>query len=125
MSHSTWLGNRRSLEIQEHNKALIPGGVVSLNRQIAPALCFVKGDGAYVWDADGNRYIDYHAAFAPFLLGHNHPVVNQAVIDMLQSGQTLMGAGPTFYEGDLAELICRHVPSAQKIQLTNTGSEAT
>lgn len=125
MSHSPWLGNRRSLEIQERNKDRIPGGVVSLNRLIDPALCFVKGNGAHVWDADGNRYIDYHAAFAAFLLGHNHPVVNHAVIDMLQSGQTLMGAGPTYHEGDLAALICQHVPSAEKIQLTNTGSEAT
>ncbi len=125
MSAATWLGNSRSAEIQERNKALIPGGVVSLNRLIDPALCFVKGNGAEVWDADGNRYLDYHAAFAPFLLGHNHPVVNQAVIEMLQSGHTLMGAGPTFYEGELAELICRHVPTAERVQITNTGSEAT
>ena len=88
MSAAKWLGNSRSAEIQERNKALIPGGVVSLNLLIDPALCFVKGNGAEVWDADGNRYLDYHAAFAPFLLGHNHPVVNQAVIDMLQSGHT-------------------------------------
>jgi glutamate-1-semialdehyde 2,1-aminomutase len=120
-----WRGNARSQGILEHNRQFIPGGVVSLNRLIDPVLCFVRGQGAEVWDADGNRYIDYHAAFAPFLLGHNHPAINRAVIESLQGGETLMGAGPTAHEGELAELICRHVPSAEGVQLTNTGSEAT
>lgn len=125
MSSTTWLGNKRSAQIQEQNKARIPGGVVSLNRAIDPAICFVRGNGAEVWDADGNRYIDYHAAFAPYLLGHNHPVINQALIASLEAGHTLMGAGPTLHEGELAELVCRYVPSAESIQVTNTGSEAT
>lgn len=125
MAASHWLGNRKSAEIQEQNKARIPGGVVSLNRQIDPPLCFVKGNGAEVWDADGNRYLDYHAAFAPFLLGHNHPVINQALVASLESGHTLMGAGPTFHEGELARLVCQYIPSAQSMQITNTGSEAT
>lgn len=120
-----WQGNARSREIQARNAERIPGGVVSLNRAIDPPIVFVKGDGAEVWDADGNRYLDYHAAFAPFLLGHNQAHVNQALINSLQSGHTLMGAGPTLHEGELAEKICQHIPSAEQVQLTTTGSEAT
>jgi len=126
-SHSAepWRGNTRSAAVWERNRDFIPGGVVSLNRAIDPPLCFVRGQGAEVWDADGNRYLDYHAGFAPFLLGHNHPAINRAVCDVLESGGTLMGAGPTAQEGELAELICRHAPAAEQVQLTNTGSEAT
>jgi len=123
--HSPWKGNAQSRAIQERGRRHIPGGVVSLNRLIDPPLCFVRGRGAEIWDADGNRYIDYHAAFAPYLLGHNHPAVNAAVAAVLADDETLMGAGPTPHEAELAELICNNVPSAEMVQLTNTGSEAT
>ncbi len=48
------------------NSAFIPGGVSSINRIIDPPISFSKGEGAYLWDTEGKRYIDYHAAFAPF-----------------------------------------------------------
>jgi len=86
---------------------------------------FVRGSGAYLWDADGNRYIDYHAGFAPHFLGHNDPYVTEAVIRELQSGSSLYGSGTTVQEGRLAELICQNVPVAESVQLLNTGSEAT
>jgi glutamate-1-semialdehyde aminotransferase len=54
----------------EENRRWIPGGVVSLNRKVEPEIAFVRGQGAYVWDVDGARYIDFHAGFAPYLLGH-------------------------------------------------------
>ena len=60
----------------------IAGGVVSLNRKVDPAIVFVRAQGSRLWDADGNEYIDYHAAFAPHLLGHNDPGVNH-IIGML------------------------------------------
>ena len=115
----------RSAEILKKNRRFIPGGVVSVNRATQPEIVFVKGAGAYLWDADGNRYIDYHAAFAPHFLGHNDPYVTDAVIRVLRDGASLYGSGTTELEGKLAELICRHVPSVESIQLLNTGSEAT
>jgi glutamate-1-semialdehyde 2,1-aminomutase len=115
----------KSLDILRKNREFIPGGVVSINRAIEPEIVFVKGQRAYLWDAEGNRYIDYHAAFAPHFLGHNDPEVTEAVVRVLQDGASLYGTGTTRLEGQLAELICRNVPSVESIQLLNTGSEAT
>jgi glutamate-1-semialdehyde 2,1-aminomutase len=78
-----------------------------------------------MWDADGKKYIDYHAAFGPHFLGHNDPYVTDAVIRTLQEGDSLFGSGTTVLEGKLAELICSHVPAVQSVQFLNTGSEAT
>jgi glutamate-1-semialdehyde 2,1-aminomutase len=108
-----------------HNSAYIPGGVSSTNRIIDPPLSFSKGAGAYLWDIDGKRYIDYHAAFAPHFLGHNFAPVNEAVVESLHSGASLFGAGPSQLEGRLAELLCKNVPAVDKVCLQNTGSEAT
>lgn len=115
----------RSAAILEHNRRFIPGGVVSVNRAVSPEIVFVRGEGAWIWDAEGNRYLDYHAAFAPHLLGHNDPHVNEAVRRVLEAGASLFGTGTTELEGRLAELVCRHVDFVDSIQLLNTGSEAT
>jgi glutamate-1-semialdehyde 2,1-aminomutase len=97
----------------------------SLNRETNPNIVFVKGEGAELWDEDGNRYLDYHGAFAPFLLGHNHPEVNAAVERVLRDGSSLFGAGTTALEGKFAELICESIPFADLACVLNTGSEAT
>jgi glutamate-1-semialdehyde 2,1-aminomutase len=115
----------KSKAILERNRQWIPGGVVSVNRATSPEIVFVKGQGAWIWDADGNRYLDYHAAFAPHFLGHNDPYVNQAVRRVLDEGASLFGSGTTELEGRLAELVCRHIDFIDSIQLLNTGSEAT
>jgi glutamate-1-semialdehyde 2,1-aminomutase len=107
------------------NNRWIPGGVVSLNRKVEPNLCFTRGKGSRVWDLDGNEYVDFQAAFSAIFLGHNDPDVNEAVAEALRDERVLMGAGPTDREGELAELICSRVPSVEKLQITNTGSEAT
>jgi glutamate-1-semialdehyde 2,1-aminomutase len=107
------------------NGAYIPGGVSSTNRIIDPPISFEKGQGAYLWDIDGKRYIDYHAAFAPHFLGHNFAPINEAVVDSLRSGASLFGAGPSLLEGHLAELLCKNVAAVDKVCLQNTGSEAT
>ncbi len=114
-----------SSAILERNREVIPGGVVSLNRCIDPVRSFVRAKGAYLYDAEGRRYIDYHAAFSPYLLGHCDADVDGAVIESIQSGQSLMGAGPTTWEGELARLLVECVPTLDKVQITNTGSEAT
>jgi len=115
----------KSREILKRNQRFIPGGVVSVNRAVQPEIVFTRGLGAYVWDADGNRYIDYHAAFAPHLLGHNNSHVNAAVASVVSNGASLFGTGTTELEGKLAELICTHIPAIESVQFLNTGSEAT
>jgi glutamate-1-semialdehyde 2,1-aminomutase len=104
---------------------VIAGGVVSLNRKVEPGIAFVRALGSRIWDADGNEYIDYHAAFAPHLLGHNDPEVNDAVVRAMREGWSLMGSGTTPWEVRLAELLHDAVPGLEKLQLTNSGSEAT
>src|SRR3954471_17367649 len=111
--------------VLQHNRRYIPGGISSVNRSIDPAITFVKGEGAYLWDSEGKRYIDYHAGFAHYFLGHNFAPVNEAAAAALKGGDSLFGAGPSIAEGRLAELICEHVPAAEKITFLNTGSEAT
>jgi glutamate-1-semialdehyde 2,1-aminomutase len=111
--------------VLQHNRRYIPGGISSVNRSIDPAITFVRGEGAYLWDSEGKRYIDYHAGFAPYFLGHNFKPVNDAAAAALASGDSLFGAGPSIAEGRLAELICEHVPAAERITFLNTGSEAT
>jgi glutamate-1-semialdehyde 2,1-aminomutase len=113
------------VSLMARNSAYIPGGVSSTNRVIDPPIAFVKGVGAYLWDIDGKQYTDYHAAFAPHFLGHNFAPVNEAVIDVLRSGESLYGAGPAVLEGRLAELVCKNIAVSEKVSLQNTGSEAT
>ena len=110
--------------VLQHNRRFIPGGISSVNRAIDPAITFTKGEGAYLWDAAGKRYVDYHAGFAPYFLGHNFKPVNDAAAAALTSGDSLFGAGPSVLEGVLAELIVTHVPAVEKLTLLNTGSEA-
>jgi glutamate-1-semialdehyde 2,1-aminomutase len=115
----------KSQAILNRNKRYILGGIASVNRAVDPEIVFLRGEGAYIWDAEGNRYVDYHAAFAPHLLGHNDPHVTAAVERALQDKCSLFGAGTTELEGQLAELICRSAPFVESVQLLNTGSEAT
>ena len=116
----------RLQELLSRNQKYIPAGISSANRIIDPPLAFVRGQGAYLWDIERRRYIDYHAAFAPYFLGHNFAPVNQAAIDILHAGDSLFGAGPSQLEGLLAELLCTRIGGAlEKVVLLNTGSEAT
>lgn len=111
-------------EIVNRAQQVIPGGVNSTNRMLDWPMATRETEGAYFTDADGNRYLDYHAAFGPLVLGHNHPRVNEAVREATFRID-LMGVGVTEIEVELAETIVKHVPSAEKVLLTNSGSEAT
>ncbi|MEP7111620.1 MAG: aspartate aminotransferase family protein [Ferruginibacter sp.] len=103
----------------------IAGGVVSLNRKVDPAIIFKEGKGSKIYDINGKEYIDYHAAFAPYLLGHNYDAVNNAVLEIIQSNISLIGSGTNELEIRLAKTLCRLIPSLELIQITNTGSEGT
>jgi glutamate-1-semialdehyde 2,1-aminomutase len=103
---------------------VIPGGVNTCRRQSTQGLCFERGEGAYLWDLDGNRYVDYHAAYGAILLGHSHPAVTERVSATLRDN-VLFGAGVTRAEVTLARKIVEHVPSADQVVVCSSGSEAT
>lgn len=116
---------RSSREWNESGSRYIAGGVVSMNRKVDPPLVFRKAHGCFLEDCDGKRYVDYHGAFAPHLLGHNDEGVNGAVRKALDLDWSLMGSGTTPWEVELAQLLCESIDSLDKVQITNTGSEAT
>ncbi|HEX3601211.1 MAG TPA: aspartate aminotransferase family protein [Lacipirellulaceae bacterium] len=115
----------RSQKLLADNEQVIPGGLASINRRAEPCIAFAKAKGSRLWDIDGHEYIDYHAAFSAYILGHADPDVDAAVIAALHSGRSNYGSGPTADEGELARLFLRCVPTAEKVQFFNTGSEAT
>jgi len=84
---------------------------------------FVRGEGAYLWDADGKRYIDYVGSWGPAILGHAHPEVVRAVQDAARSG--LSFGAPTEAEIEIAEALCRLLPSLELVRLVSSGTEAT
>jgi glutamate-1-semialdehyde 2,1-aminomutase len=111
------------------NRALerIPGGVnspVRAFRAVGGKPIFIaRGEGSKIWDVDGREYIDYVGSWGPLLFGHRPPEVIAALEEVLRTG-TSFGA-PTEREVELAELICRLVPSVEKVRLVNSGTEAT
>lgn len=111
--------------LQKEAEKYIAGGVVSLNRKVEPNIIFKRGKGSKIYDEEGKEYIDYHAAFAPHLLGHNDDRVNEAVINIIKENWSLFGTGTNELEIELAKLLCESIPSLELIQVTNTGSEAT
>lgn len=115
----------KSQELLAENSKLIPGGLASLNRKAEPVIAFARAKGSKLWDVDGNEYIDYHAGFAPYILGHSDDDQTAAVTLAMQSNLSNYGSGPTPEEGELARLFLQAVPHAEKVQFFNTGSEAT
>lgn len=115
----------KSVAILSKNAHYIPGGVVSTNRSVDPPIVFQHASGAWMWDAEGNKYLDYHAAFGPHVLGHNDARVNEAVRKVLADDRSLFGSGTTELEGKFAELLCENIPWVERVQVLNTGSEAT
>ncbi len=104
--------------------AVTPGGVNSGTRGLEAPIVWARADGAYLHDADGRRYLDYHAAFGPIILGHNHPAVNDAVAQAMTQVD-LTGVGTTELEILLAEKVVEHVPSAEMALIFGSGTEAT
>ena len=105
----------------------IPGGVNSPVRAFrgvgGEPLFFASGDGAWLTDVDGNRYVDYVGAWGPLILGHRHPAVIEALERQLEKG---LGYGAsTEAEVELAETVCRLLPSIEQLRLVTSGTEAT
>lgn len=105
-------------------KEVIPYGVNSNFRYWGDDATIIidRGEGAYVWDVDGNRYIDYRLGFGPIILGHAHPHVNNRVIEAIGRGVTF--ASTTELEIEAAERITR-LTGMDQVRLTNSGSDAT
>ena len=105
----------------------IPGGVNSPVRAFRSVggtpRFFTRGEGAYVWDADGQRYIDYVGSWGPLILGHAEPDTVKAVQDAAARG--LSFGAPTEAEIDLADLLVQLVPSMDMVRLVSSGTEAT
>lgn len=121
------MSRTKSLQAFTAAKNLIPGGVNSPARAFGAVggepLFFARGDGAYLFDIDGEKYLDYIGSWGPLILGHAHPAVVDALERTVRQG-TSFGA-PTEAETELASLIVEAVPSAEKVRLVNSGTEAT
>jgi glutamate-1-semialdehyde 2,1-aminomutase len=118
----------RSAELFDRACATIPAGVNSTARASwsgwDPYPLFVdRGEGAYLFDVDGNRYIDYLLGLGPMILGHRPPKVTAAVVEQIQNRGTVF-ALPTAQEALLAQKIISAVPSIDQVRLCNTGTEA-
>lgn len=117
----------KSIALFEQAKSLMPGGVNSPVRAFkninGNPIFFEKAQGAYLFDADGNKYIDYIGSWGPMIMGHSHPEIVNAIKKQAELG-TSYGA-PTSLESSVAELIIKNVPSIEKIRMVNSGTEAT
>ena len=117
----------RNEELFARAQKTIPGGVnspVRAFRSVGGTPRFlVRGEGAYVWDADGKRYFDYVGSWGPAILGHAHPQTVHAVQETAARG--LSFGAPTELEIEMAETLCRLVPSMDLVRLVSSGTEAT
>ena len=111
----------------QRSQEFIPGGVNSPVRAFKSVggtpVFFKQGKGAYVWDEDNKSYIDYVGSWGPLILGHAHPEVIKAVQNKIKDGLTF--GAPTEAELEIAELLCKLVPSIEQVRLVSSGTEAT
>ena len=117
----------RSHDLFAQAQKHIPGGVNSPVRAFkgvgGDPVFFKKAQGAYLFDEDGNKYIDYVASWGPAILGHTHADVLKAVSDVMQNG--LSFGAPTELEIHMAEKVCELVPSMDMVRMVSSGTEAT
>ncbi len=117
----------QSRELQKRAEKLIPGGVnspVRAFRSVGGEPPFlVRGEGAYIWDADGNQYVDYVGSWGPLILGHSVPDVVDAIIRAARKGTSFGASTPT--EADLAALVAEAFPVVEKVRFVSSGTEAT
>ncbi len=111
----------------ERAREYIPGGVnspVRAFKSVGGEPVFIhRAQGAYLWDEDGNRYIDYVGSWGPMILGHAHPDVIAAVKSMADKG--LSFGAPTQVETAMAKMICDRIPTVDKVRMVSSGTEAT
>lgn len=117
----------KSRKLQQRAEAVIPGGVNSPVRAFRAVggdpPFIVRGEGAQMWDADGNRYIDYVCSWGPLILGHAEPAVVEAITQAARNGASFGASTPS--EVDLAETVLKAFPSMEKVRFVSSGTEAT
>ncbi|HEV2112509.1 MAG TPA: glutamate-1-semialdehyde 2,1-aminomutase [Terriglobales bacterium] len=117
----------RSKELRARAEALIPGGVDSPVRAFGSVggtpPFIVRGDGPHMWDADGNRYIDYVGSWGPLILGHAHLEVVEAIEQAARKGASFGASTPA--EADLAEMVVAAMPAIERVRFVSSGTEAT
>ncbi len=115
-----------SEQLFERARRVLPGGVnspVRAYRAVGMAPRFItRAEGPYVYDEDGRRYIDYVCSWGPMILGHNHPVIREAVERAVKDG--LSFGAPTRREVEIAELMVELVPHIEMVRMVNSGTEA-
>jgi glutamate-1-semialdehyde 2,1-aminomutase len=110
--------------LTERADRVMPGGHMSPSRKLGHPYAFVRAQGAYLYDADGNEHVDFHCGFGASILGHCHPTVRRhvaAVADRID----LVGAGILDLEVETAEALVRCIPCAEQVAFCSSGSEAT
>ena len=116
----------RSEELFEQAVKVLPGGVnspVRAYRAVGMAPRFItRADGPFIWDEDGRKYIDYVCSWGPMILGHNHPVIREAVEKAVKDG--LSFGAPTRREVEIAQLMIDLVPNIEMVRMVNSGTEA-
>jgi glutamate-1-semialdehyde 2,1-aminomutase len=127
MTQATNLVTNKSEELFSQAQKVIPGGVnspVRAFKSVGGTPSFIKrAQGAYIYDADDNAYIDYVGSWGPMILGHNHPAILDAVINTAQNG--LSFGAPTELEITMAEKVRELVPSMESLRMVSSGTEAT
>ncbi len=131
MSDSTQVGGNlrltRSQELFQEAQELLPGGVnspVRAFRGVGGTPVFIDAaNGPYLYDVDGNRYLDYVQSWGPMILGHAYPSVVEAVVQASRTGFSF--GAPTKAENELAKLVIDSVPSIEMVRFVNSGTEAT
>ncbi|MGX9417025.1 glutamate-1-semialdehyde 2,1-aminomutase [Vibrio sp. WJH972] len=117
----------KSSDLYQKAQAFIPGGVNSPVRAFngvgGSPLFIERADGAFLFDVDGKAYIDYVGSWGPMILGHNHALIRDAVVDAAQRG--LSFGAPTETEINMAELVSELVPSMEQLRMVSSGTEAT
>ncbi|MFL2699828.1 MAG: glutamate-1-semialdehyde 2,1-aminomutase [Gammaproteobacteria bacterium] len=117
----------KSKALFEEAKDLMPGGVNSPVRAFknigGSPIFFKSGKGAYIYDEDGNEYIDFIGSWGPLIMGHTHPKIVHAIKSQLEAGTSF--GSPTKIESNVAKLIKKCLPSIDKVRMVNSGTEAT
>lgn len=115
--------HQKSYQLWRKNLEYLPGGVSAQGQFRKPfPISFSKARGSRLWDVDGLEYIDTHCGYGPIILGHNHPVIVEAIEETKERG--LQFGAPSDLIGECARIIVKHVPALEWIRFVSTGSEA-
>lgn len=124
------LNLEKSKKLFSHALEIIPGGTNTNAKRVYNLLdvenfpaYIERGDGAYLWDIDGNKYIDYIAALAPINIGYNNPRINAKIKEQLDKGSLFSLPSPN--EVELSEMLIEKIPCAEMVKIMKTGAEVT